>query len=183
MPRNFGAFLMLTKQEAARRQLDCAIRLYFDNEDLLAVHALSRAAFRVLYDLHPSDDGHKALVTRTIDYLGWPSFNQVTNFLKHADKDPKGEIPEPIEEATQIGIGFAAMLYRRITSELTVEMRAFHIWMKVSNPEHFADVQEPDWEFEEDYRAANELLRASRRDVRMLSGKTLLTVLKEGEQT
>ena len=28
------------KMEAARRQLDCVIRLYFDNDDLLAVHAI-----------------------------------------------------------------------------------------------------------------------------------------------
>ena len=30
----------LSKIEAARRQLDCVIRLYFDNDDLLAVHAI-----------------------------------------------------------------------------------------------------------------------------------------------
>jgi hypothetical protein len=30
----------LSKIEAARRQLDCVIRLYFDNDDLPAVHAI-----------------------------------------------------------------------------------------------------------------------------------------------
>jgi hypothetical protein len=142
----------LSKTEAARRQLDCAIRLYFDNDDLLAVHALSRAAFRVLYDLQSADDDHKEqIITQTFRYLGWSNFNELTNFLKHADRDADAEIDEASERDTQIGIGFAAMLYRYITATLTPEMRAFHIWMKVNNPEHFPDVREPDWEFEQDW--------------------------------
>jgi hypothetical protein len=133
----------LFKLEAAGRQLDCAIRLYFDNDDLLAVHGLSRAAFRLLYDLHPANDDYKELVTRTIQYLGWGNINELTNFLKHADRDPDDEADEPCEVKIQIGIGFAAMLYRRMTKRLTPEMKAFHLWMKVSHPEHFPDVREP----------------------------------------
>jgi hypothetical protein len=74
------------------------------------------------------------LVTRTVRYLGWGNFNELTNFLKHADRDPGAEIDEASEAAIQIGIGFAAMLYRDITAALTPEMKAFHLWMKVSNP-------------------------------------------------
>jgi hypothetical protein len=169
----------ISKIEAARRQLDSAIRLYFDNEDLLAVHALSRAAFRVLYDLQPANDNHKELVTKTIQYLGWGNFNELTNFLKHADRDPDAEVDEPSEPAIQIGIGFAAMLYQHTTKTLTLEMKAFHVWMKVMNPEHFPDVREPDWEFEEDYLAANEVLKSQSREVRVASGKALLQALKD----
>ncbi len=38
-PFNSG-MAKLSKIEAARRQLDRVIRLYFDNDDLLAVHAI-----------------------------------------------------------------------------------------------------------------------------------------------
>ncbi len=38
-PFNSG-MAKLSKIEAARRQVDCVIRLYFDNDDLLAVHAI-----------------------------------------------------------------------------------------------------------------------------------------------
>jgi len=38
-PFNSGV-AKLSKIEAARRQLDCVIRLYFDNDDLPAVHAI-----------------------------------------------------------------------------------------------------------------------------------------------
>jgi hypothetical protein len=170
----------LSKTEAARRQLDCAIRLYFDNDDLLAVHALSRAAFRVLYDLQPADDDYKKLITQTIRYLGWSNFNELTNFLKHADRDPAdAEVDEASEAAIQVFIGFAAMLYRQITAMLTPEMKAFHLWMKVMNPEHFPDVREPDWEFEQDYLDATEALKIQPREVRVTSGKALLQMLKD----
>jgi hypothetical protein len=169
----------LSKIEAARRQLDCAIRLYFDNDDLLAVHALSRAAFRVLYDLQPADDEHKELITQTIRYLGWSNFNELTNFLKHADRDRDAEADEASEVAIHVGIGFAAMLYRQITATLTPEMKAFHLWMKVMNPERFPDVREPDWEFEQDYLDATEVLKTAPRWVRVTSGKALLQMLKD----
>jgi hypothetical protein len=169
----------LSKIEAAQRQLDCAVRLYFDNDDLLAVHALSRAAFRLLYDLQPTDDDHKELITQTIRYLGWGNFNELTNFLKHADRDPEAEVDEASESAIQIGIGFAAMLYRHITATLTPEMKAFHLWMKVMNPEHFPDVREPDWEFEQNYLDAIEALKIQPREVRVTSGRALLQVLKD----
>jgi hypothetical protein len=41
----------ITKLEAARRQLDCAIRLYLAQDDLAAVQTLAWAALSVLRDL------------------------------------------------------------------------------------------------------------------------------------
>jgi hypothetical protein len=173
----------LSKIEAAQRQLDCAIRLYFDNDDLLAVHALSRAAFRVLYVLQPADDDYKKLITQTMRYLGWGDFNELTNFIKHADRDPDAEVDEANEVATQVGIGFAAMLYRDITATLTPEMKAFHLWMKVRNPERFPGVREPDWEFEQEWLDANEFLKTQPRELHLITGKVLLQVLKDKSRT
>lgn len=153
--------------------------MYFDNDDLLAVHALSRASFRVIFDLHPEGDRYKAVVNDTINYLGWANFNQITNFLKHADRDPEGEIEEPSEMDVQVGIGFAAMLYRQLTGELTPEMKVFHTWMQVNNPDKFPSVREPEWEFEEDYLAANEYLKQQDRKTRMVTGKVFLKLIKD----
>jgi hypothetical protein len=102
----------VSKLVAARRQLDCSIRLYFENEDLLVVHALVSRGIPRVFELQPARDDYKQLVERTIDYLGWRNFNELTNFLKHADRDRGEEKDEPNEGAVQIGIGFAAMLYR-----------------------------------------------------------------------
>jgi hypothetical protein len=71
------------------------------------------------------------------------------------------------------------MLYRHMTKTLTPEMSAFHVWMKVMNPEHFPDVREPDWEFEQDYLDANDFLKTQSREVRVVTGKALLRMLKD----
>ncbi len=46
--------IFVTKLEAARRQIDAAIRMTFLNEDPLAVHTVGAAAFRILRDLKKS---------------------------------------------------------------------------------------------------------------------------------
>lgn len=40
---NMNGRMAVTKIDAARRQLDCAIRLFFDDDDSLAVHTLAYA--------------------------------------------------------------------------------------------------------------------------------------------
>jgi hypothetical protein len=41
----------VTKREAASRQLNQGIRLFFDRGDMLAVHTLTAAAFQLFADL------------------------------------------------------------------------------------------------------------------------------------
>jgi hypothetical protein len=45
------ATMFIKKLEAARRQLDAAIRMTFANEDELAIHTVAAAAYRVVRDL------------------------------------------------------------------------------------------------------------------------------------
>lgn len=45
------ATIIINKLEAARRQLDTAIRMTFANEDELAIHTVAAAAYRILRDL------------------------------------------------------------------------------------------------------------------------------------
>jgi hypothetical protein len=113
----------ISKLQAAERQLNCAIRLYFADDDLLAVHTLSRAAFRILFDIYPerSSDGFDRDLDKLIAELGWRKFNRVTNFLKHADNDPEGILDGASEAETQMGIGFALILHCRIARRYTPE--------------------------------------------------------------
>lgn len=54
--------MTIDKAEAARRQLETAIDLYFDNADSLSVHTLGFASLKVLFDLYPhrNQDGFAA---------------------------------------------------------------------------------------------------------------------------
>jgi len=50
--------VFINKLEAARRQLDTAIRLTFSNEDALAIHTLAAAAYRILRDILEKQGQH-----------------------------------------------------------------------------------------------------------------------------
>lgn len=50
-PTRQQASILINKLEAARRQLDAAIRMTFTGEDELAIHTVATAAYRILRDL------------------------------------------------------------------------------------------------------------------------------------
>jgi hypothetical protein len=100
--------------------------MFFENEDILAIHTLSRPAFRVLYDI-TSEGEAKTVLAAHVKKLGAEKFNKITNFLKHGDRDPDGEIYEDFHISTEAGLGMAAGLYFRHTKVFTPEMKAFHI--------------------------------------------------------
>src|SRR5258708_16538362 len=123
----------VTKLEAGRRQLDVAIRMFFDNEDVLAIHTLSRAAFRILDDITKEGDAKVALAVH-IKKLGPNKFNEITNFLKHADRDPDGEIDEDFQISTEAGIGMASGLYHHHATSFTPEMKGFGMSARSMRP-------------------------------------------------
>jgi hypothetical protein len=167
---------VITKLEGARRQLDCAVRLFFDSEDALAIHTLSRAAFRVLFDLYPRhlQDGFLEEVNSIIERaMGWRAFNLVTNFLKHADKDPDDTIPQ-ITQANEAFIGIAAILYSRLSGRYTPEMRAFDDWMKAMYPEAFPHYS-VDPEFDRVYA---QRIKEVPHEGRLIEGKAILNLYR-----
>ncbi len=170
----------ISKLEAAQRQLDCAIRLYLAEEDHLSVHTLSRAAFRILYDLYATmrDDGFSCDLDKLIQKLGWVRFNQAANFLKHADKDPTST-DDLHENDTHMGIGFAIILYARLSGGYTPEMRAFDEWMKVTHPDEFKLPPDPDEDIEWGYRQAVEMLKTEPKSQRLVLANGLLKFFRE----
>jgi hypothetical protein len=157
--------------------------LYFADDDLLAVHTLSRAAFRVLFDISPkqSNDGFEqnldAFITRE---LGWAKFNRVTNFLKHADNDPDGAMDHPSEIDIQIGIGFALILHRRIAERYTPETKAFDMWMKLLHPNEFKLPIDHDPEFEKAFRkGVEDLKRDGGKAAKLVLANSLLQFFRQ----
>jgi hypothetical protein len=124
----------VNKLETGERQIDAAIRMFFLNEDILAIHTLSRAGFRVLFDLTKEGESKVALDAH-IRKMGEKQFNEVTNFLKHADRDPDAELNEDFHLFTETGIGFGAALYFHHAKEMTPEMKAFTLWEALMRPQ------------------------------------------------
>ncbi|MCK1742413.1 hypothetical protein IVA80_16465 [Bradyrhizobium sp. 139] len=172
--------MAIAKLEAAQRQLDCAIRLYIDGEDLLPVHTLSRAAFRVLFDIYPShrSDGFTTNLTTFIETTGWKRFNEAANFLKHADKDPTAHAK--VEEGdTQMGVGFGIVLDRRLTDTSTPEMMAFDSWMKSLHPENFMIPPDPDPDIEALAQEGIALIKAPPREHQLRLARAYLTYFSQ----
>jgi hypothetical protein len=113
-----------------------------------------------------------------IHQLGWKNFNEAANFLKHANSDPDGTY-DVREGDTQMGIGFAIILYRRLSGGYTPEMRAFDLWMKISNPDKFKLPSDPDPAFEEAYRESVAFLKAAPKATQLMLPQALLSYFRE----
>lgn len=116
--------------------------MFFKNEDMIAVHTASRAAFRILFDMTKEGDATAALAAH-IKKVGPQRFNEETNFFKHADQDSEAEIDENFHTLTEAGIGMAIGLYTHHIKRHTPEMKGFLVWSKFMRPELFDVPEEP----------------------------------------
>ena len=84
----------ISKLEAAKRQLDVAIRLLFDGDDPVAVHTLVGAASLIISDLvehyHPDNSWDKFAqeANQITNQQYFKVMREPQNFLKHAKYDP-----------------------------------------------------------------------------------------------
>ena len=83
----------LTKKEVAIRQLNTAIKLFFDDGDAVSIHALAAASATVLADLleqKGQTSWRKQIVEQYPDHTKAEIFQilrNAQNFFKHADQD------------------------------------------------------------------------------------------------
>ncbi len=149
---------MITKTDAAERQLNTAIRLFFENRDHLSSYALAVASREVTDGVIKSR--HSELYQRELARLGDPQKVRLSyreelkilikpefyqdflrfdrkwqNFLKHADKDPDAEI-EPIKtKLLALVIIWAIKNHILLTQYWTIEMKIFFAWFAVAEPQ------------------------------------------------
>ncbi len=149
---------MITKTDAAERQLNTAIRLFFESRDHLSSYALAVASREVTDDVIRSR--YSELYQRELARVSDPqkvrlsyreelkilikdefhkSFFKLDhkwqNFLKHADKDPDAEI-EPFEaKFLALVIIWAIKNYILLTQSWTIEMKIFFAWFAVAEPQ------------------------------------------------
>lgn len=138
------ADLRTNKLDAARRQTDAAIRLFFANEDPFAIHTIAAAAQRILRDIaekRGNSQWHEAvkqLIRPGMENRFWAATNKAANFLKHADSDAD-EILEVGEEVNDLTILSCCVYYTSLGFESTPEMRGFFSWHMVMYPELLLD--------------------------------------------
>lgn len=82
----------VTKLDAARRQLETAITLWFHESDPVSVHTLTAAAYQLLYDINKQGGGSPMMPDsphiRPERLDEWRQvLRRSQNFFKHADRD------------------------------------------------------------------------------------------------
>jgi hypothetical protein len=134
--------IRVNKMDAARRQLDAAIRMTFGGADPIAVHSVAAAGHQIIRDICKSR-GDIEGYHRFTDWISpgqkkqfWQAINRSANFFKHADKDAN-TIHEMNEEETDSIIVFASRLYGELGFTPTFEMRCFSAWFTMCHPETF----------------------------------------------
>jgi hypothetical protein len=123
----------ISKTDAARRQLDTAIDLWFEDVDELSTFTLAFASLKVLFDVYADrgSDGFDRSLDQLIGKTGWKSISGTANFLKHADRDPDAVLSQFHPDRPVAVISLATLLYGRLTGSLSPKMQAFDSWTEM----------------------------------------------------
>jgi hypothetical protein len=122
----------VNKLDVARRQMNEAIRLFFEQRDPIAIHTLAAAAAQVLHDLCKAH-GIKtpfrdAKIIRADKLKYWMQHLKAPeNFFKHADRD-RNATHAFRPKAAEYMIFDAAYMYSLVTKRQTYEAAVFQGW-------------------------------------------------------
>jgi len=136
--------IKVTKLDAARRQLEASIDLFFHDRDILPIHTLAAAANGILSDLGKTNGIESgAPLAQMIaavkqdkrgDFIR--ALNHAQNYLKHADRDPK-DILSFDNMSAELLLLNAVVWYQTLTDDKTILMEAYYWWYLSSHPQYF----------------------------------------------
>jgi hypothetical protein len=167
--------ISVTKFEAARRQLNVAIRLMFEGIDPIAIHTLIGAASVLLGDLaghhHPS--GRWETLAQQANNLTEKTYFRIAryaqNFLKHADSDVDSILEfDPIDTDA---LAFGAVMNVQLFDLLTVEESVLQLWYFAC---HYPSGDGPDELFSKAVGIFGDL-RNCNRDTRLRRAQDVMT--------
>lgn len=135
--------LTISKLDAAKRQLETFIRLYFHNGDPVSMHTLAAAAFVVIRDLNQKRGGEPTLHETILDNVKSESkillrekLNEAQNYFKHADRDHEATL-EFNPDSTEFVAMDACHKYAKLTGEMPPLFQIFNGWMMLTNQDIF----------------------------------------------
>jgi hypothetical protein len=140
--------LTISKLDAAKRQLEAAIRLYFSNGDPVPIHTLTAAAYNVTRDIGTRRGARPMLVKgRVLDRIK-PEFrdkagaklNEAENFFKHGGPNPDGNLHfDPA--ISEVMILDACLQYTMLAGE-EPPLFAIYRWWFVANHRDLVNLAE-----------------------------------------
>lgn len=139
--------ISVTKLDAARRQIETAVKLWFSEGDPVSIHTLTAAAHQVCNALLKEQGEEASMVFRfdllsPADQAGYKKFVLAPeNFFKHAqrDADPAATI-ELIPRITELYLVDAIYLFHKLNGySITSMMKAFSVYFEIFNPQFATD--------------------------------------------
>ena len=130
------ARLQIAKLDAAKRQLETAIRLYFHEADPVSIHTLTAAGYELIKDLNKHWGGDP-MWTKEMLPNQWAkpeyraellqSLNEAENFFKHADKD-HDQLLDFNPRQTELLLLDACEKYHVMTGERSPLFLVYRMW-------------------------------------------------------
>lgn len=118
----------ISKLQAAQRQMDCAIGLYFAERDEVSIHTLVGAAYLVLSDLSKA-----AKKDSPVDQYVKPEHREKfegairasQNFFKHADRGSEAALLDFNPHETELLLFINVETFRQLSGGITDSMSVF----------------------------------------------------------
>lgn len=129
--------LQVGKLDAANRQLDCAIDLFFSENDPVCVHTLAGAASMLLSDLIEGRDPGESWdrMAQADNKLSPSEYFEIArnaqNFLKHAKRDSNAVLR--LNERDTEGVIMIAVLNSGQLQRLSIHQQVFELWYLARN--------------------------------------------------
>jgi len=140
--------IRIGKLEAARRQLETAITLYFAYGDPISIHTLVGAAYGLIHGINEKRGG-TMMVKDAWKFLNPENaktfkkgINSVENFLKHADWDPPDATLDLNPQWTEALLCEASQRYYVLTEEQPQLLQLFVLWYALRHPDMFCGTPE-----------------------------------------
>ena len=134
------AGLIISKLDAARRQLQTAIDLWFNDGDPVSVHALSFAAYEIAHAVSKKRNPLRPGLLFDAEFIKEErrrEFNDLmrkeANFFKHADRDPNAVV-EFHPELSEMFMLFAIFALQLCGERESEEESIFVHWISLHRP-------------------------------------------------
>jgi len=140
---------IIEKLDAACRQLNTAISLWFSNGDSVSIHTLVCSAHQIVHDINQKQGGRDLIYDSLVikdEYRIEANkiFKQAYNFFKHADNDAYGTI-EFKPDLTEFFIMFTSMGLEILGRQPDPIRSAFNIYYGLRNPHLLTEKGKTGW--------------------------------------
>lgn len=133
--------LTISKQDAAKAEIETAIRIFFGEHTLVPAFVLACAGAEIA-EAVAKHRGRATLAQGLADYIKSEQIGTVQrlvrdpyNFLKHADRDPEGEMRDFDPRSVEFKLFFAVEDYAIAFGERTPLMLALRVWFDCRYPQ------------------------------------------------